>query len=150
MRVGFIGLGDQGAPMAAAIAGEFHLTVWARNEKSLEALRGSVYEKKESAAAVAAAVDVLCLCLRGDDDIQNLVRDGLLRDTRNLKVVVNHATGDPREAAELARLFSAAGSAFLDAPVSGGTSGSRGPQPYLLRWRRCRRARAGEACSLMP
>jgi 3-hydroxyisobutyrate dehydrogenase-like beta-hydroxyacid dehydrogenase len=69
-RVGFIGLGDQGAPMAQAIGGSgFALHVRARRPQSLETLAGIPHTVHDSAAGLAAAVDILELCLRDDRDI---------------------------------------------------------------------------------
>jgi hypothetical protein len=64
-RVGFIGLGDQGAPMAQAIGGSgFALHVRARRPQSLEVLARTRHTVHDSAAGLAAAVDILELCLR--------------------------------------------------------------------------------------
>ena len=64
-RVGFIGLGDQGAPMAQAIAGAgFELHAWERRPQSLDGLAGVAFVHQESPRSLAAIVDILALCLR--------------------------------------------------------------------------------------
>ncbi len=125
VRVGFIGLGDQGAPMAAAIAERYPLHVWARRETSYEALGEAPYTTADSAAVLAASVDVLCLCLRNDTDLQVLLADGtVLAALGRGKTIINHATGDPIESVEFERLANTWGVRFLDAPVSGGRPGA--------------------------
>ncbi|SCG66393.1 NAD(P)-dependent oxidoreductase [Micromonospora inositola] len=125
---GFIGLGDQGAPMARAVAGGgYDLHVWARRPASLEALTGTTYTGHDSVAELAAAVDVLLLCLRDDADIADLLEHRRLLDgLRPGSVVVNHGTGDPGANVALGERFAAHGVAYLDAPVSGGGPGARG------------------------
>jgi 3-hydroxyisobutyrate dehydrogenase-like beta-hydroxyacid dehydrogenase len=68
--VGFIGLGDQGAPMAQAIAdSDFALRVWARRPESQQVLDGFAYASAADPAELTAGVDVLALCLRDDRDV---------------------------------------------------------------------------------
>ncbi|MEU8087887.1 NAD(P)-binding domain-containing protein [Micromonospora sp. NPDC049101] len=59
MTVGFIGRGDQGAPMARAIADKgFDLYVWARRPDSYRALDGSPHTVADSPADLAAHADI--------------------------------------------------------------------------------------------
>jgi len=59
-RVGFVGLGDQGGPMALAIVeAGFLLHAWARRPQSYEALGGTAFERHDDLASLARAVDVL-------------------------------------------------------------------------------------------
>ncbi|GAA4585964.1 hypothetical protein GCM10023194_30420 [Planotetraspora phitsanulokensis] len=72
--VGFIGLGDQGAPIAQASADAGHpLHVWARRPESLAVLEGRPFTSYEAMNEMAAAVDVLALCVREDSDVFALV-----------------------------------------------------------------------------
>jgi lactate dehydrogenase-like 2-hydroxyacid dehydrogenase len=58
--VGFIGLGDQGAPIARAIAeAGYPLHAWARRPESLETLSGVPYTSHASVAELAASSDVV-------------------------------------------------------------------------------------------
>lgn len=120
--VGWIGLGDQGAPMARAIAeAGFDLHVWARRAPSLEALDNLTFTSHETPASLAAASDVVGLCLREDTDIEFVAHEGgLLTGMRPGSILVNHGTGLPQFARSLAEFASALGIESLDAPVSGG------------------------------
>ncbi|MCA2230046.1 NAD(P)-dependent oxidoreductase [Nonomuraea aurantiaca] len=120
--VGFIGLGDQGAPIAQAIADAgFPLHVWARRPESLAVLEGRPFTAYETMAEMAAAVDVLALCVREDSDVFALVEQGgLLESMRPGAVLVNHGTSLPTAARRLQELARPYDIHLVDAPVSGG------------------------------
>ncbi|MBE8477441.1 NAD(P)-dependent oxidoreductase [Streptomyces justiciae] len=126
-KVGFIGLGDQGGPMAEAVAERgFELHVWVRRPASLSAVASVPHGVHDSVASVAAATELIGLCLRDDDDIWDVL-DGqrLLENTAPGTIIVNHGTGDPSEAERIAAHVAQAGAVYLDAPVSGGGPGAR-------------------------
>ncbi|WP_426289399.1 NAD(P)-dependent oxidoreductase [Ensifer adhaerens] len=124
-RVGFVGFGDQGAPMAIAIAEKYELHVWARRSSSYEALGHAPHIRASSPADLAASVDVLCLCLRNDADLHELFADRtIFRELGRDRIIINHATGDPIESEGFERLAAEWGVRFLDAPVSGGRPGA--------------------------
>ena len=120
--VGWIGLGDQGAPIARAIAeAGYPLLVWARRPASLDALAGVPCRAFESVIEMAAAADILCLCLSEDtDNRQLLIEGGLLNAMRAGSILVNHGTGLPAAAVEMKTLAAEHGVEAIDAPVSGG------------------------------
>ncbi|WP_144578854.1 NAD(P)-dependent oxidoreductase [Agrobacterium sp. DE0009] len=124
LNVGFIGIGDQGAPMAVAIAEKFNLHVWARRDFSYESLEGTLFTRHESAVELATAVDVLCVCLRSDHDLLELLQGGVLDALPSGAILMNHATGDPGEARAFEETCKAKEIRFVDAPVSGGRPGA--------------------------
>ena len=126
-RVGFIGLGDQGAPMAQAIGDSgFELHAWARRPQSLDPLAQTRPTVHDSPASLAAAVNILELCLRDDRDIWDILGTPGVEDAlRPGLIVVNHGTGDPGENREIAEHLAGKTVACLDAPVSGGGAGAR-------------------------
>lgn len=143
--VGWVGLGDQGLPMATAIAeAGFPLHAWARRPASLDGLRGVAHVPHDDLQALAAATDIVALCVGTDDDIERLITGGLLEGLRPGSTLVNHGTGTPSNAARFAEICSGAGVDVLDAPVSGGrpaaaerrlTTMVGGPQPAVDRCR---------------
>lgn len=121
VHVGFIGLGDQGLPMAVAVAeAGFALHVWARRPAPLERLGATPATAHTTLGQLAAVCDVVALCTSQDDDVLQLLTDGLLDGLRPGTVVVNHGTGTPGNAVRIAEVCARAGVLALDAPVSGG------------------------------
>lgn len=119
--VGFIGLGDQGLPMATAIAGAgFELHLWARRPGSLEPLAAVPHRVHATAEELSAVCDVVALCVSEDADVLDLVEHKLLPNLRPGAVVLNHGTGTPANARRLAELCGDRSVYCLDAPVSGG------------------------------
>lgn len=125
--IGFIGLGDQGAPMAQAIGeGGFDLQVWARRPKALEAVADVPHTVHAHVVDLVAASDILALCLRDDGDIWDVLNTpGVREHLRPGTVVVNHGTGDPGENVTIAESLRGLGVLYLDAPVSGGGPGAK-------------------------
>lgn len=119
--VGFIGLGDQGLPIATAIAeAGYPLHVWARRPGSLEALGDVTHVRHNDIEDLATVCDIVALCVSTDEDVTRLVTGGLLNRLRPRSVIVNHGTGTPRNAILLTEMCARAGVDVLDAPVSGG------------------------------
>ena len=121
MRVGFIGLGDQGGPMAMAIhnAG-FDVAVWARRESVRREWRAGGVRVVDDARTLAAGVDLLCLCVTDDAGVRALlIEQGLLAAMPRGGVVAVHSTILPDSCTELARTAERSGLVLLDMPVSG-------------------------------
>jgi 3-hydroxyisobutyrate dehydrogenase-like beta-hydroxyacid dehydrogenase len=131
--VGFIGLGDQGLPMAVAIAeAGYSLHVWGRPGDSFAALSRVSPVGHRDLASFAAACDVVGLCVPTDEDVTGLVTDGLADQLRAGAVIVNHGTGTPKTARALATFCAARGVQFLDAPVTGGRAAAETHQSTTL------------------
>ncbi|MEU9450425.1 NAD(P)-dependent oxidoreductase [Streptomyces sp. NPDC048277] len=123
MRVGFIGLGSQGAPMARRIAGAGHeTTLWARRPATLVPFADSGARTAGSPAELAAASDLVCLCVVDDADVEQVVTgpDGVLAGLRRGGVIAVHSTVHPGTCRRLEALARTSGASLLDAPVSGG------------------------------
>lgn len=123
MRVGFIGLGSQGGPMAGRIieAG-FPTTLWARRAVTLEPFAGTAARVAESPAELAAASDLVCLCVVGDADVVAVAtgRDGVLVGLKPGGVIAIHSTVHPKTCRDLAEKAAGQSVSVIDAPVSGG------------------------------
>ena len=123
MRVGFIGLGSQGAPMARRIVeGGYPLTLWARRAASVEPFTDTAATVAESPRALAEASDLVCLCVVGDADVLEVATgdDGVLAGLQPGGIIAVHATVHPDTCRQLAEQASAKGVSVVDAPVSGG------------------------------
>ncbi|MEV5354832.1 NAD(P)-dependent oxidoreductase [Streptomyces sp. NPDC052693] len=123
MRVGFIGLGSQGAPMAWRIAeAGYGTTLWARRTATLEPFAGTGAKTAGSPAELAAASDVVCLCVVDDADVEQLTTggDSVLAGMRRGGVLVVHSTIHPETCRRLGERARVQRVSVLDAPVSGG------------------------------
>ena len=119
-RVGFIGLGSQGGPMARRIieAG-YPVTLWARRPGTLEPFADTNAKIAGSAAELAAASDLVCVCVRDDADTEKVV-DAVLGGLAAGGVIAVHSTVHPDTCRRLAERAMAGGVRLIDAPVSGG------------------------------
>jgi len=129
MRVGFIGLGSQGGPMARRIIGAgYPVTLWARRPATLEPFADTSAKGSGSPAELAAASDLVCVCVVSDADVEEVlagehgVLAGLPRKGGGEVggVVAVHSTIHPDTCRRLADMAAAAGARLVDAPVSGG------------------------------
>jgi 3-hydroxyisobutyrate dehydrogenase-like beta-hydroxyacid dehydrogenase len=132
MRVGFIGLGVQGAPMAERIAAAgFPLTVWARRESVRAEWAQRRVEVTATAAELGATCDVVSLCVTGDADVTS-VTDDLLGSMRPGSVVLIHSTIAPQTCIQLGERAAKVGVEVLDAPVSGGPDAASAGKLMLM------------------
>ncbi|OBC01044.1 6-phosphogluconate dehydrogenase [Mycobacterium sp. 852013-50091_SCH5140682] len=123
MRVGFIGLGSQGAPIARRIVdGGYETTLWARRSASLEPFADTAAKVAGSPAELAAVSDLVCLCVVGDDDVKEVLGGdtGVLAGLAPGGIIAIHSTVHPDTCREIAALAAQQDISVLDAPVSGG------------------------------
>ena len=126
-KVGFIGLGLMGKPMARnLLKAGFDLTVHNRGRAKMEELAGEGAHPVNSPAEVARAATVVVSCLPGPADVEQvyLAPGGVLEGLQSGSVIVEMSTIDPGTHRRVAALAAERGAAYLDAPVSGGTSGA--------------------------
>jgi 3-hydroxyisobutyrate dehydrogenase len=122
-RVGFIGVGSQGGPMARRIVeGGYPLTLWARRPQSLEPFGDTAAVAASTPAELGAASDVVGICVVADADVEDVVLrpDGVLAGMAPGGVLAVHATIHPDTCRRLAEQAVGRGVAVVDAPVSGG------------------------------
>lgn len=122
--IGFIGLGDQGAPMARHIIDAGWPTwLWARRDASLAPFIGSGAQFASSPRVLAQQVDMLCLCTFAEADLLDLLfrePDGIAAGLRMGSVLIVHNTVSPALCRDLAGRLAGQGVRLLDAPVAGG------------------------------
>lgn len=123
MRVGFIGLGSQGAPIARRIVdGGYETTLWARRSASLEPFADTAAKVAGSPAELAAVSDLVCLCVVGDGDVKEVLGGdtGVLAGLAPGGIIAIHSTVHPDTCREIAAGAAQQDISVLDAPVSGG------------------------------
>jgi 2-hydroxy-3-oxopropionate reductase len=128
VRVGFIGLGIMGRPMARNIlrAG-FPLVVQSRSPGPVEELAAAGARAAGDPAELAALSDVAIVMVPDTADVEAVLDGprGLLSGVQAGLIVVDMGTHDPSAMATLAERCAEVGADLLDAPVSGGEVGAR-------------------------
>jgi 3-hydroxyisobutyrate dehydrogenase len=121
-RVGFVGLGVMGRPMALnLVRGGVPLVVWNRSAPATEELEAAGAEVADSVADVFARTDRVLVMLANDEVVDRVLRrgtpafDALVQD----HVVVTMGTMAPAFSEGLARDVVRAGGRYVEAPVSG-------------------------------
>ncbi|BCM17312.1 2-hydroxy-3-oxopropionate reductase [Mesorhizobium sp. J8] len=125
MKIGFIGLGVMGAPMARHLADAGHEIVTALNRSPLpEDLKATV---GASPAEVARMSEVVITMLPDTPDVERVLlgRNGVLEGVSAGKLVIDMSSISPIATAEFAARIREAGAGYLDAPVSGGEVGAK-------------------------
>src|SRR5918992_4294803 len=126
-RVGFIGLGIMGRPMAKNLmdAG-YDLTVHNRSPQKAQELGEQGATVAESPREVAHDSDIIVTMLPGPPEVREIVAGGggLRENEREGSLIVDMSTSSPVLARELARYAGERGVGMLDAPVSGGDVGA--------------------------
>jgi len=127
MRVGFIGTGNIGTPMATNIlkAG-FDLVVHDIHKEKTDSLTAEGAQWADSVKDLAAECDIICTCLPGPAEMEpvTLGPGGILEGAREGSVYIDHTTNAPLLARKVHAAFAEKGVAMLDAPVSGGVEGA--------------------------
>jgi 2-hydroxy-3-oxopropionate reductase len=127
-RLGFIGLGLMGKPMALNLLNAgYPLVVHNRSREVVNSLITEGAEEAFSPKEVASRVEILFTNLPDSPDVENVVlgKDGILEGAKKGMIYVDHSTVKPSLSREIAAKFDEIGAYALDAPVSGGDIGAQ-------------------------
>ena len=128
LKVGFIGLGTMGFPIAGHISKSYKTLVFNRtSNKSQKWTSEFEGEICESVKELTLKSKVIILCLSEDRDIEEVVlgTDGILEHLNEGTIVVDHSTTSADTAILISKELLKKGSIYLDAPVSGGEAGAQ-------------------------
>lgn len=128
MRVGFIGLGIMGAPMAGHLLAAGHeLTVFNRTPSKCEPLRRRGARVADSPRALAEASEFIILCVSDTPDVEAILfgEAGVAEGVRAGGIVVDCSTISADATEAFARRLAEQGVALLDAPLTGGDVGAK-------------------------
>jgi 2-hydroxy-3-oxopropionate reductase len=126
-RVGFVGLGLMGKPMARnLLRAGFALTVYNRSRAAVDELAAEGAIAADGPRELAARSDVVITMLPDGPDVAAVMRggDGVFSGAAPGTVAIDTSTIAPKTARELATEARERGLGFVDAPVSGGTEGA--------------------------
>jgi 2-hydroxy-3-oxopropionate reductase len=124
MKIGFIGLGIMGRPMALnLINGGHDVTVWARRAESMVPLLEGGAKGAAGPAEAAHGVELLISMVADAPDVAEVMHKVASAAQPGL-VAVDMSTIAPAAARKIGKELAAAGVDFVDAPVSGGEVGA--------------------------
>ncbi|MGG1948548.1 3-hydroxyisobutyrate dehydrogenase [Trinickia sp. NRRL B-1857] len=127
MKIGFVGLGNMGAPMARNLLKSGHtLQAFDLNEGALHTLAEAGATACASPKQAATDVELVVTMLPAAAHVRAVLTDeqGVLAGIAPGVTIVDSSTIDPASAQAFAKLAAAHGNPFVDAPVSGGTGGA--------------------------
>jgi len=134
VKVGWIGLGAMGGPMAGhLLAAGLLAGAWNRGEARRAAFAEQYPHAPRAASpeALAGAVDVLALCVSADADLA-AVLDRVESHLAPGSIVADHSTVSPAAARAAAERLASRDVAFVDAPVTGGVEGAKNGQLAIM------------------
>jgi 2-hydroxy-3-oxopropionate reductase len=127
-RVGFVGLGTMGEPMAAnLLKAGFQVAVVAhRNRAPIERLTSQGATEARSAAELAADAQAIVTCVSDDAAVEEVLTSarGIGEGAHEGLIVIDTSTISPLTSQRLAADLASRGVTLLDAPISGGQNGA--------------------------
>ena len=125
MELGFVGLGDQGGPIAQRLLDAGHsVTLWARRPETLEPFAGTQAKRAPDLRTLAERCDWIGICVFDDAGVREICA-AIMPYMRAGSAIVVHSTVDPATCRALAAEAAERGLTLIDAPVSGGNAGAR-------------------------
>ncbi|MGP3707406.1 NAD(P)-dependent oxidoreductase [Gordonia paraffinivorans] len=126
-RLGFVGLGNIGGPMAGSLAAwPGGLSVFDLSADAVAKVAQKGADAADSLAGLAEKSDIIGICVLDDEQVRSVVTgpDGLLSAARPQAIITVHSTIGADTAVELAEQCAARDVILLDAPISGGAMGA--------------------------
>jgi 2-hydroxy-3-oxopropionate reductase len=127
MKIGFIGTGIMGAPMAGHLLGGGHELVVHNRKSTPQDLVEKGAKVVFSAKEAAEKGDVVIIMVPDTPDVESVLfgENGVAERLSSGKIVVDMSSISPVETKEFAQKINAIGCSYLDAPVSGGEVGAK-------------------------
>ncbi len=127
MKIGFIGLGVMGRPMAARLIDAGHELFVSRVKAISEFLVDAGATACASPREVAEAADIVILMVPRTDDVETVLfgADGVSEGLRPGMLVIDMSSISPVATRDFAKRIVALGASYVDAPVSGGDAGAK-------------------------
>jgi 3-hydroxyisobutyrate dehydrogenase-like beta-hydroxyacid dehydrogenase len=127
-KIGFIGMGVMGAPMAGHLSrNNFQVSVFNRTKKK-SIIWKSRHEGRvcNSLHELAISSECIVLCVGKDEDVKDIIngKSGIIDTLNPGSIIIDHTTTSSELAKEMNEALSAKDCFFLDAPISGGQLGA--------------------------
>ncbi len=127
MKIGFIGTGTMGKPMAKNILkSNQQLCVYARHPGKVEDLVSIGAQSVGSPAELANQCEFIILSLPFDPEVSEIItgKNGILMAAKSGTMVIDTTTGTPQNSIEMAAVLAKQSIDYIDAPISGGVNGA--------------------------
>lgn len=128
LKLGFVGLGIMGAPMAGHLVAAGHEVFINTRSKVPEELAHTAAIVCANPAEVASKADIIITMVPDTPDVEKVLfgENGIASGLTKGKIVVDMSSISPIDTKEFAKKINALGCEYLDAPVSGGQLGAKG------------------------
>ena len=126
-KIGFIGLGNMGRPLAERLLKKYQLYVYDLEEENLNFFVSHGAIKCLSPSEIASKTDRVFLCLPTSSIVEKVINGdkGILKTAKQNSFIIDMTTGEPEITRELSKNLLLRDINFIDAPVSGGPKGAR-------------------------
>ena len=126
MKIGFIGLGNMGKPLAERLLLNNQLFVHDLNQKNLEYFTNKGAIACSTPSELASNTSRIFLCLPTSTIVEKIItgENGLLNSTTKGSFIIDMTTGEPEVTRKIAEILEEKEINFIDAPVSGGPKGA--------------------------
>ena len=128
MRIGFVGIGFMGFPMAGHLSSNgFDVCVFNRSQKkSLNWVTKFTGSLCNSPLEIASQCDIIILCVGKDEDVKEVIcgENGILKSIKPGTIIIDHTTTSATLAKDMNQILQDKKAYFLDAPISGGQAGA--------------------------
>jgi 3-hydroxyisobutyrate dehydrogenase len=135
MRIGFIGLGVMGLPMAGHLLGRFpDLVVWNRTASKANDLVARGARLAATPRELTVLCDVICVCVSDTPDVERVVfgDEGVFQSLTPGKLVIDFSTISATATERFAAKVAEKSASWLDSPMSGGDVGARNAALTLM------------------
>jgi len=125
-KIGFIGLGNMGKPLAERFLKKYDLYVYDQSSSALDFFVSNGASKCASPAEVALNANIIFLCLPTSSIVEKVIygQNGILNTAKKNTFIVDMTTGEPEISRKISQKLLAQDINFIDAPVSGGPKGA--------------------------
>lgn len=125
-NLGFIGIGLMGKPMTLRLLNAgFNTNVWNRTPEKLKPVTDAGAKTCSTIPELVRASNVIILCLADTDAVESIVKDNIMNNGDDGKLLIDLSSIHPETTRSLAAtLDQQCGMGWVDAPVSGGVSGA--------------------------
>ena len=126
-RVGFVGVGKLGRPMAQRLMEfGFNLIVFDTDDAATSQFERTSASIAKSLENLVMECEIICLCLPGPDEMKKVLlgQGGVEVNIRPGTLIIDHTTNSPALVREVEKRLKLRKAAMVDAPVSGGVEGA--------------------------